>query len=386
MIDPNTMAVLIADDMENMCITIRNIMKILKLGNSFFFAANGEEALEVLQKEKIDLAILDYNMPKMTGLELLEIIRNDSELQDMPVVMLTAHAEKDFITRAAELDINAYVLKPITVNLLKEKIPPVIEKVNYPPPMISYLRRARKMAEMGNFIDAIEQTRRAMETNPKSTRPLREAGEYLTMIGKDDEAEKYLKKATEMNNIDVIAFSRLGDLYMKADELDKALACYKKAMAVSPLHYKHGLQVGKILIKKKMMEKAMPVFKNVIELSKDSSVIKEEIADICLENGAKEYAVEILKDLVEAHPDRGDLITRYNSLSSDVTKGNKTVTELLEKEKLEPDNIGIKLDIAKIYIDIGQRNLAERPLKAALKLDPEQSEAHALLEKISEKR
>lgn len=320
MIDPQTMTVLIADDMDNMCVTIRNIMKLLNLGKSFFFAANGEEALEQLRNEKVDLAILDYNMPKLTGLELLEIIRNDSELQDLPVIMLTAHAEKDFITRAAELDINAYILKPITVNLLKEKIPPVIEKANYPTPMIRYLRRARKMANMSKFDDAIEQTREAMDANPNSTRPLREAGEYLTTIGDYEEAEKYLTKATELNKVDVIAFSRLGDLYLKKDDLDNALKHYKKAMTVSPLHYKHGLQVGKILIKQQMMEKAVSVFKKVIKLSKNSPAIKEEIAEICLENGAREYALEILKDLVELLPDRGDIAAKLNALSREAEK------------------------------------------------------------------
>ncbi|MDH4027372.1 MAG: response regulator, partial [Nitrospirota bacterium] len=299
--------------------TIRNILKILHFGSHFLFANDGEEALNLLRKEKIDLAILDYNMPKLTGLDILEIIRNDKALQDMPVVMLTAHAEHDFIARAAELEINAYILKPITVNLLKEKIPPVIEKINYPPPMIAYLKRARKMADMGKFEDALAQARTAMETNPSSTRPLREAAEYLIVTGNFEEAEKYLKKATDMNKVDVIALSRLGELYLKKNDLDNALKYYRKAMDVSPLHYKHGLHVGKILIQKKMAEKAVPVLKKVFESVKDSAAIKEEVADLCIESGAGKFAEELLKDLVEHQPSREDLAEKLNALRSKKT-------------------------------------------------------------------
>ncbi|MEI6127449.1 MAG: response regulator, partial [Pseudomonadota bacterium] len=136
MIDIREMSVLIADDMENMYNAIRSIMRILGFGRKFTYVNNGEAALKTLQEGMFDLAMLDNNMPGIPGLELLVIIRNDNKLRDLPVIMITGHADKEFITNAAESDIDAYILKPITVNLLKEKLPPVIEKANNPSPMI----------------------------------------------------------------------------------------------------------------------------------------------------------------------------------------------------------------------------------------------------------
>ena len=87
MIDLKQMSVLIVDDMENMCKSIRGMLKVLDYGSKFRFAFNGAEAWAILQKEPVDLAIVDWNMPTMTGVELLGHIRDDKTMRDMPVVM-----------------------------------------------------------------------------------------------------------------------------------------------------------------------------------------------------------------------------------------------------------------------------------------------------------
>ena len=77
MIDAAQMTVLIVDDMENMCKSIRGMLRVLGCGKKFHFTFNGHEALTLLKKEPIDLAIVDWNMPVMTGVELLNRIRED---------------------------------------------------------------------------------------------------------------------------------------------------------------------------------------------------------------------------------------------------------------------------------------------------------------------
>ncbi|MCK4727633.1 MAG: response regulator, partial [Desulfobacterales bacterium] len=92
MIDISEMTVLIVDDMPNMITTIRSMMKVLKYGKTFLSAASGAEAWRILKKEPLDMAILDYHMPGMSGAELLSRIREDRDLRDLPVVMVTAQA------------------------------------------------------------------------------------------------------------------------------------------------------------------------------------------------------------------------------------------------------------------------------------------------------
>ncbi|MBW1801994.1 MAG: response regulator, partial [Deltaproteobacteria bacterium] len=174
MLDINEMTVLLTDDMPNMINSLRRMMKILGYGKYFFTAGNGEEALKILKKEPVDLAFLDYNMPMMTGVEVLKEIREDRVLRDMPVIMITAQAYQEFVAEAGESDTDAYILKPVTVKVLEEKVNMVVENANNPSPMVFHLKLARDYEEDGNIDNAIEMARLAMEANPKASRPIRE--------------------------------------------------------------------------------------------------------------------------------------------------------------------------------------------------------------------
>jgi CheY-like chemotaxis protein len=376
MIDISEMSVLIADDMENMYTSIRSIMRLLKYGRKFMYVNNGEDALAALKGGVFDLAMLDNNMPGITGLELLGIIRNDKDLQDLPVIMITGHAEQEFITNAAESDIDAYLLKPITVNLLKDKIPQVIASANSPAPMNVHLKKAKVLGAAGDFDGAVQEAVLAAQANPKSTRPLRDIGYYY--LQKDDllEAERYLLQAAERNSFDVIAFTHLGDLYLRTEEVDKALKYFSKAMALSPRHAQRGLSLGKLLIRKGMLDKAKPVFTKVFELAKDPFALREEVAAYCIAQGAGGYAAKLLKTVLDQSPNRPELLMQLSGLCEDPVEAAQF---LREAAVLDPDNPDIKLGLARSYLAQGLLLRAETPLKELLKRDPDNKEARDLL-------
>jgi tetratricopeptide (TPR) repeat protein len=355
-------------------------MRILGFGKDFKYVSNGEDAFAELKSGQYDLALLDNNMPRITGLELLRMIRNDHDLYNLPVILITGHAEQEFITHAAESDIDAYILKPITVNLIKEKIPPVIEKVNNPPPMMAHLKKAYAYEKEGNIDAALEEALMAMQENPNSTRPLRDIGSLFLKKGDLDEAEQYLLKAAKMNPLDVIAFTYLGDLYLKRNDIDNALKFFTKAMKLSPRHYERGLNLGKLLIQKNMVDKAEPVFNKVFELAKENRhSIKEEIADFCIKHNAIDYAARLLRNLVEENSERGDLMYKLGMVHAARGNQQEALKYYTQAEQQDDANVDIKLNIAKIYIDQGMLIRAEKPLRAVQKLDPDNKEAKELL-------
>jgi CheY-like chemotaxis protein len=376
MIDIAEMSVLIADDKENMYTSIRSIMRLLKFGRKFTYAASGDAALKMLQEGAYDMALLDNNMPGITGLELLGIIRSDKKLRDLPVIMITGQAEHEFITHAAESDIDAYLLKPITINLLKHKVPQVIDQANNPSPMTTQLKMAAQLDEAGDLEGAIREARVAMELNSQSTRPLRELGYYCLKSGDLAKAEEYLSQAVQRNRIDVIAWNHLGDLYLQQEGFDQALKCFTRAMAISPRHYQRGLNLGKLLVRKGQHDKAVPVFNKVFDLAKNPLPVKEEIAAYCIEHGAGAIAFRMLKSIVDQQPDRADILCTLGGLCANA---DEALGYLARAEKLEPNNIELKLRLARIYLEQGKVIRAEAPLKAVLKLAPEHAEARKLL-------
>jgi len=115
------MKVLVVDDFATMRRILRNILKQLGFTN-ISEADDGKTALKELQKEKFDLVLCDWNMPEMSGLELLTTIRSDDQLKDLAFVMVTAEAQKENIVTAVKAGVNNYVVKPFTAETVSEKL------------------------------------------------------------------------------------------------------------------------------------------------------------------------------------------------------------------------------------------------------------------------
>jgi len=115
------MKVLVVDDFATMRRIVKNILT--QLGFKHIVEADdGTSALKVLEQEQIDLIISDWNMPKMTGLELLKKVRSEAAWSTIPFVMVTAEAQQDNIILAVKAKVSQYIVKPFTADTLGEKI------------------------------------------------------------------------------------------------------------------------------------------------------------------------------------------------------------------------------------------------------------------------
>ncbi len=123
------MKILIVDDFSTMRRIIKNLLRDLGFNNTVE-ADDGSTALPVLKNGGIDFLVTDWNMPGMSGLELLEQVRADPSLAKLPVLMVTAEAKREQIIRAAQAGVNGYVVKPFTAAVLKEKINKIFERID----------------------------------------------------------------------------------------------------------------------------------------------------------------------------------------------------------------------------------------------------------------
>lgn len=105
--------------------TIRHIVaKTLKpLGFDVYQAGDGIEALKVIEEQgKMDLVVLDWNMPNMDGYEFLVEVRKRTELADMKIMMLTTENQRHYIIKAIMAGANEYLMKPFSADMLIEKV------------------------------------------------------------------------------------------------------------------------------------------------------------------------------------------------------------------------------------------------------------------------
>ncbi|EKN47717.1 response regulator [Pseudomonas floridensis] len=123
------MKILIVDDFSTMRRIIKNLLRDLGFTNTSE-ADDGLTALPMLQSGAFDFLVTDWNMPGMSGIDLLRQVRQDERLKSLPVLMVTAEAKREQIIEAAQAGVNGYVVKPFTAQALKEKIEKIFERVN----------------------------------------------------------------------------------------------------------------------------------------------------------------------------------------------------------------------------------------------------------------
>lgn len=126
-VDKN-MKILVVDDFSTMRKIIKNLLKQAGYKN-IVEAEDGGAALKVLESEKVDFIISDWNMPNMNGLEFLKAVRANSESSSLPFLMVTAEGLKENVVLAVKAGVSNYIVKPFTAEVLDEKIEKIIAKL-----------------------------------------------------------------------------------------------------------------------------------------------------------------------------------------------------------------------------------------------------------------
>lgn len=126
--NPNT-KFLVVDDFSTMRRIVRNLLKELGY-NNVEEAEDGVEALKKLRDGNFEFVVSDWNMPNMDGLTMLQNIRADPKLCNLPVLMVTAEAKKENIIAAAQAKASGYVVKPFTSATLEDKLTKIFEKID----------------------------------------------------------------------------------------------------------------------------------------------------------------------------------------------------------------------------------------------------------------
>ena len=378
MIDINTMSVLIVDDMRSMRLSIRNMLKQLRIGKTIRHAENGRDGWRMLNDGNYDLAVIDWNMPIMNGVQLLTKIRESKTLRDMPVIMVTAEADRQTVLNVAETEIDAYLLKPLTMKSLEEKIKLVIHSANHPDAGTLALQEARTCEESGDLEGAINATRIALKEKPNASRILRNLGLLYKQAGNDTLAEKCLIKAVSVNNQDDISRHILIDFYHKQNQLQKAITYFKKSKMSGADAIQKGLILAKSLIADGENQQAISLFTQLLDQSKVDLDLKEKIFTLCLQMKEIPYAKQLLEELVTALPERKDLQLNLAKLYTMTNETEKALAcyEILDKTAnidqslTTKEIITIKIWLARYYIQNKKPFVADDYLNEILKIDP----------------
>ena len=123
------MKILVVDDMTSMRHIMLHMLKSLGYEDNDE-AVNGRKALKLLRKNRYDLLISDYHMPKINGIQLLKLIRSDKKLSYLPVLMVTCEDQKNEIESIIAAKVSGFIIKPFNTKTLSKQIEWIKEENN----------------------------------------------------------------------------------------------------------------------------------------------------------------------------------------------------------------------------------------------------------------
>ncbi len=118
----STRTVLVVDDSRIMRNIVKNTFASMNIPCEFLEAGNGKEALAQLETKKIDLILLDWNMPELSGLDFLKKVRAMNEHKDLPIIMVTSEAARYNVIEALKNGATDYIIKPVNEKTFQEKL------------------------------------------------------------------------------------------------------------------------------------------------------------------------------------------------------------------------------------------------------------------------
>jgi two-component system chemotaxis response regulator CheY len=114
--------VLVVDDSRIMRNIVKNTFSELKIPCQFLEAANGKDALAVLQSQTVNLILLDWNMPELSGIDFLKMVRAMDQYKNLPIIMVTSESAKYNVIEALKTGATDYIIKPINEKTFTEKL------------------------------------------------------------------------------------------------------------------------------------------------------------------------------------------------------------------------------------------------------------------------
>jgi len=126
--------VLVVDDATFVRDTIKRTLRQFIPGVEIFDAADGQRAISLMKSNKIDLILSDWEMPEMTGEELLQWVRSQPESLKTPFIMISSRGDRNHVITAVKTGVSDYLTKPFSPDELKNKVTKQLQKIGYKPP------------------------------------------------------------------------------------------------------------------------------------------------------------------------------------------------------------------------------------------------------------
>ena len=355
---------LIVDDQKLMQTMLREMMRAG--GYKKIACANsGREALAAIKKYPVDFIIADWNMPNMSGIELLAVIKENPAYIDIPFLMVTGENSKDKIAYAVEEGVDGYLIKPLSQEKIINTVRKVLDEKSNPNTLNNKVRKITRLIIQKKYDEAL--------TLGKQILGEEERPEILLLIGecylhkKDyEKAKKYVQKALEFNNRDSKALCLIGKICMAEEKYEEAIKYLRQSSEMNPLNLNRKIEIGNVYLKLGLVNEAAEEFGSMKE-SEITDLNKVQIGAAYLSHGDVKKAGEYLEKTVDPVPETISVFNNYAMELRKLGEYDECIRQYEKCLKIERGNYFIFYNLGRVYFELEKYEESQKALEDSLK-------------------
>lgn len=373
--------VLVVDDQPLMRDFIRYMLKSYGY-TDLHQASNGVEALRSIRSNPIDLIITDWNMPNMTGIELLKIIRSDAELFSKAVLMVSDEDSSEKVLYAIEEGVNGFLKKPFSQIELIERLRQVIELMNNPSPIQNQIDQMRRLKLSGKYSEALSLGLEILEAQSHPIVALM-ACECLYQLKDYDKAVQLISDIDETDRTSGHV-SLLGKIFMSLGKRDDGIYYLEQAVRKNPANDERKIDlayaffsIGNIDMAEKVIDEVM--LKNPTDLNMVA------IGKLYLDHGELDKASRYLIQTVNPIPETLHVFNDYAIALRRACRYDDSIQIYKKCLRIKPDSDVLHYNLGFLCHYMGDIEGAKVAMENAVRLNPDNENASKLLKKIASK-
>lgn len=349
---------------------------LLKLGfKKIFTTDNGRKALEIIASNRIDLAIVDINMPFMNGIELYEAVRRHERFDEIVFIFVTAESEKHKVAQLLEESADAYLLKPFSLKDLEDTILATLRRV-LKPSKVKELRKDFRTAMNKNNIQlaqsVLNQIRDIVDNEDWTLSWL--SGEIYLALGLPEQAVESLKNVIQKRPFYTKGYDLLAIAYDNLGNTDLAIEQYEKSHGINPGNRERVVTLTRLYRQVQRSQNAIDIAaaykKGFISLAKEYMHMEGEIL---LTKGDINGSIEWLNRAL-AIDQEDPLILQTASASyakaQDYSMAIETYLAAIKVQKNRPKLAKMCQILGEMYLQAGQPSEAAMSYKRSYELNP----------------
>lgn len=280
--------VLVVDDAAAVRDTMGEYLKEMGY-KRVLFASDGEQGFALAKAHAHELAFIlsDWEMPRMAGIDLLKRIRNDSDLHEMPFIMITSQAsiERIKIQQAIEQEVDHYLLKPVRIKDLRSKVGEVLDKAKVGLEFVTDITAAEAAMARQAYKDAEAAYRKALKLLPASAEAACGLAQALFSRDPDngetaEQAIQSLKQGLRAHPNHEASYLLMATMFEHVRSLDKAIQSLQDGLVHCSLSERMHFQLGRLLLLRARKEEACQNLERAIELKPDFAEAMELLEEI----------------------------------------------------------------------------------------------------------